>query len=572
MTAAMPFLHFKGKALVENHHLSVPFHELLPVRSKGLSKKASLHDNLIIGGDNLAALKALMPIYHGKVKCIYIDPPYNTGNGGWIYNDNVNSPMMRDWLGKIVDSDDLTRHDKWCCMMWPRLQLLRELLAEDGVIFVSIDDNEAHRLRMIMDEIFGEDNFVGSFIWEGTGKNDATFISVGHDYVFCYARSIEALRANRNRWRVFKEGADQIQRKAAEFLKKRNGDFEMASDDLKDWFQSLDKKNKAWAHRHYNYIDANGVYFAGDISWPGGGGPNYEIIHPRTAKPVKIPARGWGFSKREKMQQAIADGRVHFGKDETFVPNLKRYLHETDDQVLTSVFYKDRRAAHQRLKQILPDTTFRYPKDERTLQLLFEAVTSDNDIVLDSFAGSGATAHAVLAQNREDGGNRRFILVECEDYVDSLTAERVRRVAKGIPSAKDKALKTGLGGAFSYFKLGRPLRQRSILDGSRMPSYEELAAYVFFTATGEEFEPEKIRKDKWFIGKSRLYDVFLIYEDDPNALKELALSLEAAQKLPRGERNKLVFAPIKHLDQEFLHKRRIIFLQLPFQIYEPLRA
>lgn len=178
----------------------------------------------------------------------------------------------------------------------------------------------------------------------------------------------------------------------------------------------------------------------------------------------------------------------------------------------------------------------------------------------------------MLAQNKEEGGNRRFILVECEDYVDSLTAERVRRVAKGIPSAKDKALQTGLGGTFSYFKLGRPLRQRSILDGSRMPSYEELAAYVFFIATGEEFEPEKIRKDKWFIGRSRLYDVFLVYDPNIDALKELALSSEAARKLPRGKRNKLVFAPSKHLSRETLHKHRIVFSQLPFQIYEPVRT
>ena len=163
----MPSLQFKGKVLVENHHLAVPFHELQPVRSRGLSDKASLHDNLIVEGDNLAALKALLPTYHGKVKCIYIDPPYNTGNEGWAYNDRVNSPMMRDWLGKVVDREDLTRHDKWCCMMLPRLKLLRELLRDDGAIFVSIDDNEVHRLRCLMDEVFGEENFIATgAIWQ----------------------------------------------------------------------------------------------------------------------------------------------------------------------------------------------------------------------------------------------------------------------------------------------------------------------------------------------------------------------------------------------------------------------
>src|SRR5438105_12039687 len=162
----MPTLQFKGKPLVQNHHLVVPFSELEPMKSRGLSKGPSLHDNLIIEGDNLAALKALLPAYHGKVKCIYIDPPYNTGNEKWVYNDNVNSPMMQDWLGKVVDREDLTRHDKWCCMMMPRLKLLRELLRDDRAVFVSIDDNEVHRLRCLMDEVFGEENFVAQFVWK----------------------------------------------------------------------------------------------------------------------------------------------------------------------------------------------------------------------------------------------------------------------------------------------------------------------------------------------------------------------------------------------------------------------
>src|SRR5712692_6608212 len=162
----MPSLNFKGKALVQNFHLLVPYHELKLVKSKSLTPKPSLHDNLVVHGDNLKALKALLPYYHGKVKCIFIDPPYNTGNEGWVYNDNVSSPMMQEWLGKVVDREDLTRHDKWLCMMWPRLKILRELLVQDGVIFVSIDDNEIHRLREAMDEIFREDNFVGTFVWK----------------------------------------------------------------------------------------------------------------------------------------------------------------------------------------------------------------------------------------------------------------------------------------------------------------------------------------------------------------------------------------------------------------------
>ncbi len=202
----MPSLHFKGKPLVQNHHLAVPFSELELVKSRSVGKAPSLHDNLIIEGDNLKALKALLPAYHGKVKCIYIDPPYNTGNEGWIYNDRVNSPMMRDWLGRTVDRDDLTRHDKWCCMMLPRLKLLRELLTDDGAIFVSIDDNEVHHLRALMDEVFGEENFVESFIWKKSygGGAKERFAVRQHEYCLMFARSIEHLG---ELWLAADEGA-----------------------------------------------------------------------------------------------------------------------------------------------------------------------------------------------------------------------------------------------------------------------------------------------------------------------------------------------------------------------------
>ena len=207
-------------------------------------------------------------------------------------------------------------------------------------------------------------------------------------------------------------------------------------------------------------------------------------------------------------------------------------------------------------------------KPTSLIRRILQIATDKDSIVLDSFAGSGTTAHAVLALNREDGGNRRFVLIECEDYVDSITAERVRRVAGGVPAAKDESLRAGLGGTFSYFRLGAALRKESLLDPSKLPSYEKLAGYIFFTATGEEFEPDKVRQDEWFIGRSRMYDVFLIYEDDVEELKNLALTQDIAGQFPGGNRPKLVFAPTKYLDQEALHRHRITFQQLPFEIYE----
>ena len=533
----MPSLQFKGKVFVENHHLAVPYHELQPVRSRGLSKKASLHDNLIVEGDNLAALKALRPTYHGKVKCIYIDPPYNTGNESWAYNDKVNSPMMRDWLGKVVDREDLTRHDKWCCMMLPRLKLLRELLRDDGVIFVSIDDNEVHRLRCLMDEVFGEENFVATTIWEKvySPKSSAKYFSENHDFVVVYARSKE--------W--FKLGLLPRTEEA-------NARYINPDDDPRGLWKASD-------------LSARNPYSRGTyaIACPGG-------------RTIKGPPAGrfWAVAE-DKFWDLDADNRIWWGEDRNQVPAIKRFLSEVKQGLVPETIWTYKEVSHTQgakktLLQIFPDNfpDFTTIKPVELLTRILLLATDKDSIILDSFAGSGTTAHAVLALNKEDGGNRRFVLIECEDYVDTITAERVRRVIEGVPSAKDESLKEGLGGTFSYFRLGKPMRQESLLDGSNLPDYEKLASYVFFTATGEEFAPERLRRDRWFIGSSQLYDVFLLYDADVEKLKEMALTLEIARKLPRTNRNRLVFAPTKYLEPEFLHRYRITFQQLPFQIYE----
>ena len=536
----MPRLHFKGKVFVENHHLAVPFHEMLPVREKGLSEKARLHDNLIVHGDNLAALKSLLPTYHGKVKCVYIDPPYNTGNEGWAYNDNVNSPLMRDWLGRVVDRDDLTRHDKWCCMMMPRLKLLRELLREDGSIFVSIDDNEVHHLRSLMDEVFGEENFLATAIWQKvfSPKNTAKYFSDDHDYVMAYARRIEAWRPN-----LIARGERAVKR------------YKNPDDDPRG----------AWASSD---LTARNFYSQG----------TYEVTSP-SGKKFKPSVGNYFRVSPERFAKLDEDGRVWWGKSGNNMPRLKRFLTEVKKGVVPQTLWLHTDVGNtQEAKKELVSTlqfersedVFNTVKPSRLVRRILQIATDSDSIVLDSFAGSGTTAHAVLAQNQEDGGNRRFILVECEDYADNITAERVRRVIKGVPSAKDDALKTGLGGTFSYFELGRPMRQESLLDGSHLPSWEKLASYIFFTATGQEFDPSEIDRDTGFVGRTASHDVFLFYQPDVNKLKSLALSLPEARALPAGSRRRLVFAPTKYLDRDFLHQYRIDFQQLPFQIYDAI--
>ena len=534
----MPRLSFKGKVFVENHHLAVPFHELLPVREKGLSEKASLRDNLIVHGDNLAALKSLLPTYHGKVKCVYIDPPYNTGNERWAYNDNVNSPLMQDWLGRVVDRDDLTRHDKWCCMMLPRLKLLRELLREDGVIFVSIDDNEVHHLRALMDEVFGEENFLATVIWEKVygPKSSAKHFSENHDFVVAYARQKEMFTRN------------LLPRTSEADARYRNPD----DDPRGPW-----KPSDLSARNPYS----KGVY---SISCP-------------SDRLIPGPPTGnyWRYSE-EKFWELDGDNRIWWGSDGNQVPAIKRFLSEVQQGLVPETIWTYEEVNHTQgakktLLQILPERLPDFTsKPFELIARILQIATGPDSIVLDSFAGSGTTAHAVLAQNREDGGNRRFILVECEPYADDLTAERVRRVINGIPDANDDALKAGLGGTFSYFELGRPMRQESLLDGSHLPSWEKLASYIFFTATGQEFDPAESDRETGFVGCTASHDVFLIYEPDIEKLQELALSLPVARSLPVGSRRKLVFAPTKYLDPEFLHQYRIDFQQLPFQIYEAI--
>ena len=531
-------LQFKGQVFVENHHLAVPFHELTAVRSKGLSPKASLHDNLIIEGDNLAALKALLPTYHSKVKCIYIDPPYNTGNEGWAYNDRVNSPMMQDWFGKVVDRDDLTRHDKWCCMMLPRLKLLRELLSDDGAIFISIDDNEVHRLRFLMDDVFGEENFVATAIWQKvfSPKNSAKHFSEDHDFILVYARNLDGWAPN------------LLDRSEQATSRYKNPD-----DDPRGEWSSSD-------------LTARNYYSEG----------TYEVVGP-TGKSFSPSVGNYFRVSKQKFEELDNAGRIWWGRSGDAMPRLKRYLTEVKKGVVPQTLWSHQdvghtQAAKKELVSILDfdrsQDVFNTVKPTSLVKRILQIATDKDSIVLDSFAGSGTTAHAVLALNKEDGGNRRFVLVECEDYVDTLTAERVRRVVKGVPEAKDEALQAGLGGTVSYFKLGKPLRKESMLKPSGLPEYEKLASYVYFTATGEEFEPEQIDRDTWFIGASSTYDVFLIYDAEVDVLKNMALTLEIARSLPDRGRPRLVFAPTKYLDTEMLHQHRITFSQLPFEIYE----
>jgi adenine-specific DNA-methyltransferase len=542
----MPTLQFKGKPLVQNHHLVVPFSELDAVKSRGLSKSPSLHDNLIIEGDNLKALKALLPTYHGKIKCIYIDPPYNTGNEGWIYNDKVNSPMIRDWLGKTVDRDDLTRHDKWCCMMLPRLKLLRELLTDDGAIFVSIDDNEVHHLRALMNEVFGENNFLATVGWQKVfaPKPAAKTFSTSIEPIVVYAREFDK------------------------------------------WDRHLLPRTKEQDERYSNPDNDSRGPWASDNLLRNEHRDNsvYTIVSPSGKEWTPKPGTSWRHPEPE-MLDLIANGEVWFGEKGDNMPRRKKFLADVQKGRVPETLWPYWQVGHtqdatREVTMILGASkkSFQFPKPTLLVRRIIQIATGFDDLVLDPTAGSATTAQAVLALNKEDGGNRRFILCQMpyetkdqekskQNICETITAERVRRVIKGVPKARDENLRNGLGGTFSYFKLGKELRKQAILDGKDLPSYEALAGYVFFTATGEEFQPKKMKAP--FIGTSGDRDVFLVYEENLEKLKDMALNLDLAREIAkRSDRKKLIFAPTKYLDQEYLERLKIEFCQLPFEIYQ----
>lgn len=550
----MPSIQFKGKSIVHSYHLTVPYRQLMPDETRSVlapEQPASLKGNLILHGDNLHALKSLIPSFAGKIKCIYIDPPYNTGNENWVYNDNVAHPMLQEWLKQVVDKEDLTRHDKWLCMMMPRLKLLRELLRDDGVIFISIDDNEAHRLRMLMDEIFGEDNFVANIVWQKkqSPQNDATYLSDMHDHILVYAK-----QAKENKYDPLGWTRQLLQRTAQQEARFLNLD----DDSRGDWI-SVDYTSNKTAEQRPNLY--------------------YPIINPNTKEEIwPAKTRVWQFEKTTHAKHK-KENRIWWGSDGTGFPRLKKFRSEVQEGIVPPTWWErkdagDNQEAKRELRALFAhseeeDFDFETPKPHRLVKRILQISTtaSDDDIILDSFAGSGTTAHAVLALNAEDGGNRRFILVEQEDYADTLTAERVRRVIRGVPGAKDKALQTGLGGSFTYCTLGPNFDEDELLRGS-LPAYQEMARFVFFTATGEQLDEAQIDEANCYLGESARYSVYLIYKPDIEYLKQTPLDLNFAMNLPVSQgKQRLIIASHKYLDENRMAEYDIEFCQLPFGIY-----
>jgi adenine-specific DNA-methyltransferase len=523
------------------------------VKSKSLTDKVSLHDNLVVHGDNLKVLKALLPYYHGKVKVAYLDPPYNTGEERWRYNDNVSSPMIQEWIGKEVGRDDLTRYDKWLCMMQPRLKLLRELLSSDGIIAISIDQNEVFQLGVMMDEIFGEDRFLACAPWlsEPSGGKQKTGLRAGHEYILVYHNGdpSSVTQEEKSTGELNLEDEYGKYRKGRELRKW--GEGSLREDRKEMWFAlRTPGGEEVWPIRN----DGK----EGRWRWGKEGKMKVVLENPKLAHWEKV---------------TYDEGMVVKGDKERWVPFEKvRDKKRSFGWNTWLDSYGTNADATRELKEIFGEKPLETAKPLALLQWLVSLHEDENAIVLDPFAGTGTIGHAVLAINKEDDGGRRFVLIESEDYADTMTAERIRRVIKGVPKAKDEALQKGLGGSFSFIEVGNAMQLESLLKGDKLPSYEDLAGYVFYTATGEEFDERAIKRKINFIGESARYDVYLLYEPDLDYLKNTALTLDMARGLPKGSgKRRLVFAPTKYLDSIHLEENRIDFCQLPFEIYKAVK-
>ena len=541
----MPAFEFKGKSQVYAHHLTVPFRPLVPDPAKSVGD-ASPDGNLVIHGDNLHALKALLPRYADRVKCIYIDPPYNTGNEGWIYNDNANGSLLQSWYRaqEPVDGEDLERHDKWLTMMWPRLQLLKELLAEDGVIFVSIDDNEHHHLRMLMDDIFGERNFFVSQVRRAmhTVRNSSKDFNLDADYVLTYARNKEWFGKEPERYlRVVTDKSSR---------------YPHDDDDGRGPYK-LDPLHARNYYAPYEFVFGNG------LKW-------------------KVPSGRFPVYSESRLRQLEKEGRIEFSGKE---PRVKRYLAEVQagqppSAVLDPSMVGFNAGGTRQLREIFGEGgVFPQPKPVELVKYLIGLLRDPEAIVLDSFAGSGTTGQAVLELNAEDGGNRQFILVECEDYADTVTAERLRRVIAGVPGApgeRNAALREGLGGSFTFCDLGPPLDLEKVLTGKELPPYASLAAWLFHTATGISVESAGLRPldDDGLFSRHGETDYYLLYEPDLDWLRseQSVLNERRARSIRDARsdrrRNAVVFAPAKYMsEQDLTNEFRITFCQLPYEIW-----
>ena len=490
-------------------------------------------------------MRSLLSEFRGGPKTgfdvIYMDPPYNTGSDAFIYNDNyrfskAEVEQLKNAVGRVekgVSLDDPSRHTKWINHIAPRLWAARKLLKHTGVLIISIDEHELPRLWMLLEEMYGERNRIATLVWERARKNDASYISEGHEYMLVWARDKNVLDAKmkelgktkeweryKGKWRKPKEGADEILTAYAEAKREFGNDLKKIEAAMGVFFKELPKEHPAKKIR-YQKVDRNGMYNDdGNLNWPGGGGPRYDVIHPKTKMPCKVPASGWRLSDPADMQALIDADKIVFKKDHTGIPRSKTYLHEMEAEVATSVIRRMGQRAVETVGKILGKNAFENPKDHEMLAELFNLVTwrNPNAVIFDPYAGSGTTGHAVLSMNVEDNGSRRFVLVENGDpsnkrinrdkYTEKLTSERLRRVLSGRWA--DGLERPSMEDGFTYYEARKNVSKSVIMESNR-----ENLADIILQIVEDDSNRMDCRMDgyKYLIGKTRLgFGIALVWE------------------------------------------------------------
>lgn len=576
----MPTLNWIGKDKVVNHHLDVPFRTL--EKQYTFAPNGGDDDgNMIIHGDNLDALKALLPMYEGRVKCIYIDPPYNTGNEKWVYNDNVNDPHIKAWLGKVVgaEGEDLSRHDKWLCMMYPRLKLLQKLMAEDGVIFISIDDTEYANLKLICDEIFGANCFVSNISWQRTysTRNDSKGIVNEVEHILVYSKLPD--------WQPSK-----LPRTA-----EMNSIYKNPDNDVISW--ASDNPFAPGAISHQGMVYAIQHPFTGKLIYPGNarcwtfgqeqmleimrGWCDYELrdLHDDEKRAevcgtsIDAVRKGvMGIVLSKSLEESAAQAtlvykrgqwpKFYFTKGGKGGIRRKTYLENVGGKPPTNLWlYTDTGHTDEAKKELLSifkgKAPFNTPKPSRLIQFVLQIVGDKDAIILDSFAGSGTTAHAVLNMNKQDGGHRKFILVEMGDYAENITAERVRRVINGYGEG-NKAVE-GTGGGFSFYELGDALLINGMLNPNA--AEEKIRAYVYYTETRCAL-PAASENEKYLLGVHENHAYYFYYEAD----RMTTLNRAFLQTIQTRAEGYLIYADSNMLSVEDMARFHITFKKIPRDI------
>jgi adenine-specific DNA-methyltransferase len=544
----MPILNWIGKEKVVSHHQDVPFRILEKQYSFDPSGNSG---NKIIHGDNLEGLKSLLPEYEGRVKCIYIDPPYNTGNENWVYNDNVNHPKIKKWLGQVVgkESEDLSRHDKWLCMMYPRLKLLHKLLADDGVIFISLDETEIVNLRCMMDEIFGENNFVAQLILlcNPKGRSQDKYFSTNHEYVTVYSKTVkpkDSFSITKDETLVDKEYKFTDENGKFRLLELRNTHREFSRQTRPNLFYPLyvnAKTGNVSIQQDDIYTDE--IY----PLWPDGFEGCWTWGKDLAKEDAKLLTARKSKSRWKIFRKAYAVNTDGEGVKKKLFSILQdpRFYTEKGQIVFGEMFPG------------LNKNDFPQPKSVDLVKELLLTCTSDDDIVLDSFAGSGTTGHAVLNLNKQDGGNRKFILLEMEDYAETITAERIKRVINGY------AGKEGTGGGFDFYTLGEELFTGEYKEeiNDRI-GIERIKEYMWFSETRTSYVQPETPADPYYIGIKDNTAYYLIHDKD----EAKALDYETISTIQVKASQYIIYADSCQLPIGFLQRHNIFFKKNPKDI------